>query len=168
MRDPNVDDAKLALQLYDLRREREMRKARRAIGDLVSTADWEAIERLMQYEHEENAHWRQVTSYWEMVASFVNRGVFHPDVYLDTCGEGLFTFGCLRPFLAKVREKGSPRFLLQTERLVNEHPACRERVELVEKLAVGWRAEAAKDAKAEAKKADDRKAKKEKKRGKRK
>lgn len=144
MRDPTFDDAQLALTLYDLRRESELRKARALIGDLVSEADWPEIEALMQYDHEENAHWRQATSYWEMAASFVNRGIFHPDVYLDTCGEGLFTFACLRPFLARIREKGSPRFLMQTERVVNEHPACRERVEAVEKLAVGWRAEAAK------------------------
>lgn len=158
MREPNIDDANLALKLYDLRREPEMRKARAMIGDLVSVADWDDLQALMQYEHEENAHWRQATSYWEMVASFVNRGIFHPDVYLDTCGEGLFTFGCLRPFLAKVREKGSPRFMMQTERIVNEHPACRERVEAVEKMAVLWRAE---EAKARAEKAA-KKAKKEK------
>lgn len=145
MREPNVDDANLALKLYELRREHELRKARALIGDVVAGADWETIESLMNYDHEENAHWRQVTSYWEMVASFVNRGILHPDVYLDTQGEGLFTFGCLRAFLPKVREKGSPRFMMQTERLVNEHPACRERVEMVEKLAVTWRAEAAKE-----------------------
>ena len=144
MREPNMDDAKLALTIYDLRRESELRKARAMIGDVVSVADWETLEEILDWDHKENAHFRQATSYWEIVASFVNRGIFHPDVYLDTCGEGLFTFACLKPHMAKVREKNGPRFLAQTERLVNEHPACRERVELIEKMAVTWRAEAAK------------------------
>lgn len=167
MREPCFDDANLALTLYDLRREHELRKARRLIGDVVAGADWETIQALMDYDHEENAHWRQVTGYWEMVASFVNRGILHPDVYLDTQSEGLFTFGCLRPFLAQIREKGSPRFLLQTERLVNEHPACRERVEAVEKMAVQWRAEAARARAAKAEKKSGKKdGKKEKKKDK--
>ena len=97
MRDtPNFDDAKFALKLYELRRETELRKARNMIGELLDGAPWDAVERVMQWGHKENAHFRQATSYWEMVASFVNRGIFHPDVYLDTCGEGLYTFSVLK------------------------------------------------------------------------
>ena len=58
------EDADLILKLYDLRREKELRKARALIGDVVSGADWETLEPLLSYEHESNAHWRQVTSYW--------------------------------------------------------------------------------------------------------
>jgi hypothetical protein len=143
MREPNMDDANLSLKLYDLRRERELRKARNLIGDVLDGADWETIHGVMQYEHKRNAHFRQATSYWEMCASFVNRGVFHPDTYLDTCGEGLYTFSVFKPWLAKIREVGSPRFLMQTERVVNEHPSCRERVELIDKSRAAWAALAA-------------------------
>ncbi len=134
MRDaPNYDDANFALRLYELRREPEMRKARAMVGDLLAGAPWETVQALRQYEHPENAHFRQVTSYWEIVASFVNRGIFHPDVYLDTCSEGLFTWWALKPHVARIRAEGTPRFLMQTERLVTENPACAERVEAIEK-----------------------------------
>lgn len=141
MREPNHADAELAIQLYDLRRERELRKARRLIGDL-STGTWEDIQAVMGYDHKENAHFRQATSYWEMVASFVNRGILHPDVYLDTCGEGLFTYSAFKPYLGKIRET-SPRFLLQTEKIVTERPACAERVAQMEKMMAAWRSQLA-------------------------
>ena len=135
MRDTaNFDDANFALRLYELRREPEMRKARKMIGDRIAGEPWAKIEPILDYAHPENAHFRQATSYWEMVASFVNRGIFHPDVYLDTCGEGLFTFASFQPHLEKVRAIRGPRFLVQTERLVSENPAAKERVEQIEKM----------------------------------
>ncbi len=142
MRDaPNFDDANFALRLYDLRREPEMRKARDFVGRTLVGATWETIQAVRQHDHPENAHFRQVTSYWEIVASFVNRGIFHPDVYLDTCGEGLFTYWALKPHVARIRADGSPRFLVQTERVVAENPACAERVEAIEKAMAAAKAQ---------------------------
>jgi hypothetical protein len=140
MREPSHADATLALTLYDLRRERELRKARRMIGDLTM-GTWEQVQKVMDYENKHNAHFRQATSYWEMCASFVNRGIFHPAVYLDTCGEGLFTYAGLQPFFARIREQ-NPRFMMQTEKAVSENPILRERVDLIEKMMAAWRAEA--------------------------
>ena len=37
---PNMDDANLALRLYELRREPELRKARKMVGDLLDGASW--------------------------------------------------------------------------------------------------------------------------------
>ena len=96
MREPSHADATLALTLYDLRREHELRKARRMIGDLCM-GTYEDVQAVMDYGHKHNAHFRQATSYWEMCASFVNRGVFHPAIFLDTCGEGLFTYAGFQP-----------------------------------------------------------------------
>ncbi len=141
MRDPSIDDARLALELYDLRREREMRKARKLVGELVR-GPWEAIEAVMQYEHKRNAHWRQATSYWEMCASFVNRGIFHPLVFQDTCGEALFTYAGFAPWMARIRE-ANPRFLVQVEKAVQEHANLRERVDMLVKTMEAWRAAAA-------------------------
>lgn len=140
---PDIDDANLALRLYELRREPELRKARKMVGDLLDGASWETVAAVRQYAHPENAHFRQVTSYWEIVASFVNRGIFHPDVYLDTCGEGLYTYAALEPHIAKVRESGSPRFLVQTEQVIAKHPAVKERLDLIRGLRAQWAAQAA-------------------------
>jgi len=148
---PNFDDANLALRLYEIRRETELRKARSMVGELLDGAPWEAVEKIATWGHPENAHFRQVTSYWEIVASFVNRGIFHPDVYLDTCGEALYTFSVFKPHLANLR-KESPRFLVQTEQIVNEHPALKERVDQIDAARAEYFAsEAAKKAPAKPK-----------------
>jgi hypothetical protein len=140
MRDtPNFDDANFALRLYELRREPELRKARKMVGDVLDGAPWETVHAVMQYGHKENAHFRQVTSYWEIAASFVNRGIFHPDVFLDTCGEALYMYSALKPHLARIRET-NPRFLNQIEKLVAEHEAIRARVEMVDKARAAWQA----------------------------
>ncbi|MFO0933595.1 MAG: hypothetical protein U1E39_12920 [Planctomycetota bacterium] len=139
---PNMDDANLALRLYELRREPELRKARKMVGDLLDGASWETVQAVRQYAHKENAHFRQVTSYWEMVCSFVNRGIFHPDVFLDTCGEALYTFTALEPHIAKIRES-APRFLVQTETVIADHPAVKERVDSIRAMRAQWAAQAA-------------------------
>lgn len=139
MRDtPNFDDANFALRLYEIRRETELRKARAMVGDVLDGAPWETVQAVATWGHKENAHFRQVTSYWEIVASFVNRGIFHPDVYLDTCGEALYTYSVLKPFVTRLRETQGPRFLAQTERAVVENPALRERVEMIDKARADW------------------------------
>jgi hypothetical protein len=145
MRDtPNFDDANFALRLYEIRRETELRKARAMVGEVLDGASDAVVDEVRTWGSKHNAHFRQVTSYWEMVASFVNRGIFHPDVYLDTCGEGLYTYSVLKPHVARIRQSDGPRFLLQTERAVAENPQLRERVELIDKARAAYFAEEAK------------------------
>jgi hypothetical protein len=127
MRAPNHDDARLALELYDLRRESEMRKARHFVGSLMGRS-FEDVNAVMQYDHPGNAHFRQATSYWEMASSFVNRGILHPDVFADTCGEALFTYAAFEPHLAKIRVS-RPRFLEQTEAAIRSNPAALAKLE---------------------------------------
>jgi len=138
---PNFDDANLALRLYELRRETEMRKARAMIGRQVAGRPWSEVRKLFDFSHAENAHLRQATSYWEMVASFVNRGILHPEVYLDTCGEGIFTYWSFRPHLETIRANGRPRFLMQTERLIQGFLPAQQRLEEIQR-AMGARAAA--------------------------
>jgi hypothetical protein len=69
---PTHADAQLILQLYDLRREAEMRKARNwstAQFWPQSAEDYIKVSSAMGTP--ENAYLRQVNSYWDMVASFI-------------------------------------------------------------------------------------------------
>jgi len=139
---PNFDDANLGLRLYELRRESEMRKARALVGTHVWGRSTEEVLKLFDYEHPENAHLRQVTSYWEMCASFVNRGIFHPAVYLDTCSEGIFTYTCFHPHLAAIRAE-RPAFLTRTEQVIQDIPAVREKFEQSLQMFAAWQAKVA-------------------------
>lgn len=125
-RAPQHTDADLILKLYDLRRETVMRQARAWFGSFAPKTFAE-LEAVLAPTHPQNAFYRQVTSYWEMVASFVNRGVLHPDMYADNCGEGLFYFAKLELLLPELRAKYSPTAMKQTERVIQEHQSVRDR-----------------------------------------
>jgi len=140
-RKPNASDAQLGLQLYDLRREAEMRKARNYVNFEFNpkTAD-EVVKLAMAMGTPANAHFRQVLSYWQIAASLVLNGTLHPAVFVDTCGEGLFVYAKFKPLLKEIRAKLDPDFLGKIEELVKQDKGCRERVALIEKRIAVWMA----------------------------
>ena len=76
-------DAQIILQLYDLRRDAEMRKARQFISAEFWPESAEDTLRIARaYPSPENTWLRQVTSYWEMAASCVLRGALQEGLVL--------------------------------------------------------------------------------------
>jgi len=75
---PTAADAQLILQLYDLRREAEMRKARHwwAAEFFPQNAD-DFIKVAWAMNTQENNWFRQVLGYWGIVTSFVMSGVLN-------------------------------------------------------------------------------------------
>ena len=123
MRDPDRSDVDLVLKLYDLRREKEMRKARTFIGGFEpkSVADVKAV--AMNWKHKENAHFRQVLTYWGMVADFVNRGFLHPEMFAAHCGEAVFIYSKFEDLLPQIRSEMNPMFMTSIEAAIKSHPA---------------------------------------------
>jgi len=81
---PTTADAPLILQLYDLRREAEMRKARTWWANEFfpkSADDFLKIAQAMGTQ--ENAWLRQVGGYWGIVTSFVLHDVLNEDLFLQ-------------------------------------------------------------------------------------
>jgi hypothetical protein len=119
---PTVDDARLILELYNLRREPEMRKARQWWLTVFwpNTAD-EYMKVAMAMGSDENNWLRQVISYWGIAASFVENGVLNEKLFFTTafCGELFFIFAKVRPILKELREKSkNPEMLLAVEKLI--------------------------------------------------
>lgn len=52
---------------------------------------------------QENAYMRQVTTYFEMVASFITSGVLHQELYFQSGGEMLLCYLRLKPVLSAMR-----------------------------------------------------------------
>ena len=80
---PTATDAQLILQLYDLRREPEMRKARNwwAADFFPENAD-DFVKVAWAMGSQENNWLRQVSGYWGMAASFVLQGVLNEELFL--------------------------------------------------------------------------------------
>jgi hypothetical protein len=117
---PDHLDAELVLRIYDLRRETVMRESRSAIArDYWPRSAQEAVE-VLRPDHPLNRPWRQTVGYWEMIYGMARHGVIHADFLVESNGEGLFLFARAEPYLAQIRETGSPRTLRNTEWIARE------------------------------------------------
>ena len=126
-------DAQVILQLYDLRRDKEMRKARHFISAEFWPESAEDTLRIARaYPSPQNTWLRQVTSYWEMAASFVLRGALHEGLFFDASGEMYCVYAKFRPFLTEIRQK-LPYFLLTVEKVVMNTAEGQKRLERLEK-----------------------------------
>ena len=98
------DDANLILRLYELRREDKMRAARAWFASSFRPKSFEEMNQIAAPGTPENAQMRQVTSYFEMVSSFINSGVLNKELYFQSGGELLLTYLRIRPILPGMRE----------------------------------------------------------------
>jgi hypothetical protein len=110
-----------------------MREARSFMLGTFDTRSFEPVQLVAtSFGSPENAWFRQVTSYWEMAASFVNRGVLSAPLFADNCGEGLYVYAKLEAHLSRLRELTSPSFLKQIEKAIADQPVIRERFQLIQ------------------------------------
>jgi hypothetical protein len=132
---PTASDAQLILQLYDLRREAEMRKARawwftqfwpKNADDFMKVA--------FTPGSQENNWLRQVSGYWSMAASFVLHGALNAELFLQpsVSGEMFIVFAKVHPFLKELREKaGDPEMFGIIEKVINSSKFGRERLKFM-------------------------------------
>ena len=121
------ESAKLVLQLYDLRREKKMRKARSWFFSFDPTSADDYMQTMM--DEKDGAYLRMVTSYWEMAAALVKQGCIDRDVFTATNSEYFIIFAKIEPYLAELRVKfDSPEAFSAVEQLINSQPGGPERL----------------------------------------
>lgn len=115
---PTYDDVNLILRLYEMRREDKMREARQWFASMfrpISTL--EEFNKSCPPGSGPNASFRMVTSYWEMVASFINAGVLNEKLFFQSGGELLLTWEKIKdlvPALRTVRKNKKLYFNLES------------------------------------------------------
>jgi hypothetical protein len=102
---PTHEDANLILKLYELRREDRMRQARTWFVQAFKPTNIEDFDKICPPGSEENASFRQVVSYWEMVASFLNSGALDRELFYKSGNEMLFIWLRLSTVLPALRER---------------------------------------------------------------
>jgi hypothetical protein len=130
-----VADAQLIAQLYDLRREPEMRKARNWWGGefFPQNAD-DFLKVAWAMNTQENNWLRQVGGYWGMVASFVNHGALHEDLFLAPgfSGEMFLIYAKIHPFIKELRQKlNDPNAFKEIETAVTHTKWGRDRLQFM-------------------------------------
>lgn len=132
---PDHHDAEILLKLYELRREPEMRKARDWCTQQFKPSSAEEVMAVLRASGTDQNRWlRQFTTYYEMVASLVHRGVLDRDLLEDSVTEYVGFYAMLQPFLKELRDAiGLPNYLKNIERLVEESQRGREHLATIEK-----------------------------------
>ena len=134
---PTVADAELILNLYDLRREAEMRKARHwwAMDFFPQNAD-DFLKVAWAMGTQENNWLRQVGGYWGIVTSFVLAGVLNEELFLQPgfSGELFIIYAKIHPFVKDLRVKlNDPEAFLNLEKAVTRTKWGRNRLQFMMK-----------------------------------
>ena len=98
------DDAKLILQLYEMRREPRLREARKWFTASFKPKSYDDFTTMCPPGSEPNASYRMVVTYWEMVASFITNGVLNQQLFFQSGREILFVWERVRDLIPLVRE----------------------------------------------------------------
>ena len=105
------DDARLILKLYEARREDRMRKARAWFVASFKPKTLAELKVLCPTGSDENASYRMVATYWEMVASFVTSGVLNKELFFESGRELLLVWERIRDVVPAIREEyKDPRY----------------------------------------------------------
>ena len=114
------ESAQLNLQLFDMRREPLLRKAR----------DWFVLEfhpatseeYFSAFTGEKNSWMRMVLGYWDMAASMVTHGAIDRDMFMAAHSEIIGTFCKVHPYLGELRGRIGPMALKHIEDVVMAMP----------------------------------------------
>ena len=98
------DDVNLILRLYEMRREDRLREARKWFTASFKVKTFEEFQGLCPPGSEQNASYRMVVTYWEMVASFLTSGVLNAELFYQSGRELLFVWERVRDILPAARE----------------------------------------------------------------
>jgi hypothetical protein len=121
------ESATLLIRLYELRREETMREARNWFAREFNPNSIEDVMAALMGPN--SGHFRMVTSYWDMVASFVLNGAIDEQMFNDASGEQLGVFAKMEPFLPEYRNRmGNQRYLGQLEQVVMRRPGATEQL----------------------------------------
>ena len=123
------EQVNLMLRLYDMRREPKLREARAWFAQhFTSDDDGRNDESSAAGGSEENDYMRMVWSYWDMVASIVNRGLIEEDFFFENTGEQWMVWDRLKPLVPQWREMfKNPHVFENLETHCSHMEAWRER-----------------------------------------
>ena len=145
------EEAQLILQMYDLRREAVMRRARTYVVAEFWPQNYEEFKAVVTgYGTEPNAYFRQVMTYWNMISAMVLRGAVGEQLFYETQTEPYFLWAKFGEHIAQARkDQIDPEFLSHLDKLMSK-PAARKRIKALRERIAARTAHAAHAAAAKA------------------
>jgi hypothetical protein len=114
------EDANLILRLYELRREEKLRRARDWFGKSYKARTMEQHLALCPPGSEQDAYFRMVVGYWDMVGSFVTEGILNQNLFFQSGRELLFVWEKIRYIVPLWRDAAKdPHMMGNVEAVAN-------------------------------------------------
>ena len=133
------EDTMAILKLYELRRNKQMRKARKWYFSEFAPTSAMDIVALYRDGERASANFRMVASYWDTACSLVLNGGIDRKMFLDANTEHVFIYAKIDSYLPEVRELfREPDFLLNLETLVKSLPDFEAKMESRKRLIAIW------------------------------
>src|ERR1700740_1676866 len=128
MAEVSYEEVNLMLRLYEMRRDPRLRQARAWFVEQFHPATAEEMVEKYPQGSEENTYIRMVISYWEMVASIVNRGLINDELFFESNGELWVVWDRLRSVVPTWRAAlKNPKIFSGIEETCKRLEAWRER-----------------------------------------
>jgi len=119
------EDAKLLLQLYDLRREKRLRQARDFVQRDCKFKDYKDFQKRYPEGSKQATYIGMVLGYWDMACTLVEKGLIAEDLFNATNYEHVWMWQKLRPLIEAWRKQYSfPAYAAALEAVANRHPAA--------------------------------------------
>jgi hypothetical protein len=132
-----AESADLIMKLYDLRREPTMREARNWFVSFFP----ESVDDIMKamIDPATSAYYRMSITYWDMAASFVNRGAIDEEMFFESNGECIIYFAKVQPYLEQLRvNMANPKYLANLEKLIMKQENAEEMLASRRELMKRW------------------------------
>lgn len=124
---PTHEQAKLQLEIYDLRREARLREAREWLFSNYFPETMQDSMRIAAPGTPNGAFVMMVFSYWDQTCALLNYGLLHEDLFFETNGEFFGVWERVRSILAEGRELfGNKQFLAHLEKAANRYESWME------------------------------------------
>jgi hypothetical protein len=101
---PTHDQAKLHLQVYEMRREDRLRQARDWFFKNYYPESMDEAMRIAPMGTEQGTFVMMVLGYWDQACALLNYGLLHEDLFFETSGEFFGVWERVKPILKEGRE----------------------------------------------------------------
>ena len=119
---PTHEQAKLHLEVYELRREARLRQARDWFFKNYHVQSFDDVMRLAAPGTDAGAFAGMVLGYWEQACALLNYGLLHEDLFFETSGEFFGVWELVKPIVPEARDRfADKQFLAHLEKAAQSY-----------------------------------------------
>ncbi len=122
--EPTQEDAKLLLQLYDLRREKLLRRARDFVQRGCKFKNYKDFEKRYPLGSKERNYIGMVLGYWNLACTLVGKGLLNEELFQATNFEHVGLWFKFKPVVEEFRKQLKHPVFASLEAVAGRHPAA--------------------------------------------